>query len=87
MLILPGEGHRVTGTPRIRGRINIVLNRLVRSRAIISFRTNLYSRTPQDHIVITVTVRGEAEAASSRDAVEEALRPLCLDAVIRVELP
>ena len=77
----------MTGTPGIRGRINVVLNGLVRSGAITGFRTNLYSRTPQDDIVITVTVPGQAEAASSRDAVEEALRPLCLDAVIRVELP
>ncbi len=51
MLSLPQEGQRVTGTPRIRGRINVVLNGLVGSRVIAGFRTNLYSRAPQDDII------------------------------------
>jgi hypothetical protein len=80
------EGHTVTGTPRIRGRINVVLNGLVGSRVIAGFSTNLYSRTPQDDI-ITVTAPSETEAAGSLRAVKEALRPLVPDAVIRLELP
>jgi hypothetical protein len=77
----------VTGTPRIRGRINTVLNGLVRSGAITGFRTNLNSRAPQDDIVITVTAPSETEAAGCLSAVKEALRPLVPDAVIRLELP
>ena len=77
----------MTGTPRIRGRINIVLNGLVGSRVITGFSTNLSSRTPQESIVITVTAPSETEAAGSLRAVKEALMPLVPDAVIRLELP
>ncbi len=46
ILALFQEVQRVTGTPRIRGRIKAVLNGLVGSCVITGFRTNLYSRTP-----------------------------------------
>ncbi len=77
----------MTGKPGIRGRINMVLNGLVRSHVITSFSTNLYSRAPQDDIVITVTAPSETEADGCLSAVKEALRPLVPDAVIRLELP
>ena len=77
----------MTGTPSIRGRINVVLNGLVGSRVIAGFSTNLSSRAPQDDIIITVTAPSETEAAGSLRAVKEALRPLVPDAVIRLELP
>ncbi len=77
----------MTGTPRIRGRINTVLNSLVHSRVIAGFRTNLYSRTPQDDIIITVTAISAAEACSSLKAVQEALMPLAIHAKIRLEVP
>ena len=76
----------MTGTPSIRGRINTVLNSLVHSRVIAGFRTNLYSRAPQDDI-ITVTAISAAEACSGLKAVQEALMPLDIHAKIRFEVP
>jgi hypothetical protein len=59
----------------------------VEARTIASFRTNLYSRTPQDDIVITVTAISAAEACSGLKAVQEALMPLAIHAKIRFEVP
>ena len=62
------------GVSTRRGAINIALNRLIAAGAIAGFRTNYQSKSEPQHLVITVTAAGNAEAIRTMvaDALGEA---------------
>ncbi len=72
---------------KLRGDINAILNPMVRDGLITGFRTNLQDRAPDDEIVVSVTAPRADEIDGTWDQVKEALEPLPVDVVIRVDLP
>jgi hypothetical protein len=68
-----------------RGNLIQVLNCLVRQGTIIAFRTNLFARSGDDEIVVTVTTPEADELDITWQKVTQALDPLPFDTVVRVE--
>ncbi len=72
---------------KLHGDINALLNPMVRDGLITGFRTNLQDRAPDDEIVVSVTAPRADEIDGTWDRVKEALEPLPVDVVIRVDMP
>lgn len=56
-------GVAMSGLPKSRGSINVVLNRLVREGVITGFKTNFGDKDGADHPRVTVTAATPSEEA------------------------
>ncbi len=72
---------------KLHGDINALLNPIVRDGLITGFQINLQGREPEDEIVVTVIAPKADEIDGTWDRVRQALEPLPVDVVIRVDLP
>ena len=67
----------MTGKPKIRGEINVALNRLVREGVLDSFKTNFDAeKIPGWVPEITVMISETADLASALEQVDAAVRPI-----------
>ncbi len=67
----------MTGKPRIRGEINVALNRLVREGVLGGFKTNFDAEsTPGWVPEVTIMIPETADLARVLERVDTAVRPL-----------
>ncbi len=75
--VLHQKGRAMTGKPRIRGEINVALNRLVREGVLASFKTNFDAEsTPGWVPEVTIAIPETADLARVLEQVDAAVRPL-----------
>jgi hypothetical protein len=73
------------GTQGVRGKVNVVLNRLVSEGAITGFRTNYYTRDEASAPVMTVTAPGGGSLDEVRVRVMDALMDVAIGINVTVE--
>ncbi len=70
-----------------RGDLVQILNGLTSKGTITGFRTNLFARSGDDEMIVTVTAPEADELDATWQKVTQALAPLPFDVVVRVDLP